>query len=42
MNFIERCFGLAPDGGSGIFEVVLLAAAFAALAAFLRWSARTH
>lgn len=25
MDFIERIFGLAPDGGSGAFEVLLFA-----------------
>ena len=25
MNFIERLFGVAPDGGSGLFELALLA-----------------
>ena len=24
MNFIERLFGLSPDGGSGILELLLL------------------
>jgi hypothetical protein len=32
MDFFERCFGLAPDGGSGLLEVVwVLAAAAAAI-----------
>jgi len=26
MNFIERIFGVAPDGGNGLFELALLAA----------------
>lgn len=25
MDFIERIFGIAPDGGSGAFEFLLLA-----------------
>jgi len=25
MDFIERIFGVSPDGGSGVFELVLLA-----------------
>jgi hypothetical protein len=23
MDFIERIFGIAPDGGSGLFEILL-------------------
>ena len=29
MDFIERIFGLSPDGGSGAFELLLLAAPLA-------------
>jgi hypothetical protein len=25
MDFIERIFGISPDGGSGLFEVMLFA-----------------
>jgi hypothetical protein len=28
MNFIEQLFGLAPDNGSGTFELLLLAVPF--------------
>ena len=31
MDFIERIFGFSPDGGSGAFELLLLAAPFAAV-----------
>jgi hypothetical protein len=35
MDFIERLFGLSPDGGSGSFEMMLLFAPAAAAIAFL-------
>lgn len=31
MDFIERIFGFSPDGGSGAFEVLLLAIPIAGL-----------
>ena len=31
MDFIERLFGIAPDGGSGAFEFVLFAIPIAGL-----------
>jgi hypothetical protein len=38
MDFIERIFGIAPDGGSGSLEVMLfiLPVAIAAIVAVLR------
>lgn len=35
MDFIERIFGVSPDGGSGTLEALWLAAPFAALATAL-------
>lgn len=34
MDFIERLFGLAPDGGSGLFEFLLFAVPLAGIAWF--------
>jgi hypothetical protein len=31
MNFIERIFGVAPDGGSGSFEILLFLIPMAAI-----------
>ena len=36
MDFIERLFGVSPDGGSGLFEFLLFAAPLAG-AAWLVW-----
>ncbi len=43
MNFIERFFGLSPDGGTGITEFLFLfiPVCAAASAAFLRYRRRT-
>lgn len=38
MDFIERFFGLAPDGGSGTLEFVVLALLLAAVA--VAWNGR--
>ena len=35
MDFIERIFGVSPDGGSGAFEVFLIALPLVLLAAIL-------
>ena len=35
MDFIERLFGVAPDGGDGSLEVVWLIALVVAVAAFV-------
>ena len=37
MNFIERLFGISPDGGSGSLEFLLFAVP---LCAVLYWGAR--
>ena len=47
MNFIERVFGLAPDGGAGSIEMLsIVLVAFIATAAFILRSrldqARAH
>jgi hypothetical protein len=39
MDFIERLFGIAPDGGSGALEVLLFAAPITALC-YLAWLRR--
>lgn len=33
MDFIERIFGFSPDGGSGLFELVLFLIPLAGIAA---------
>jgi hypothetical protein len=33
MDFIEQIFGIAPDGGSGLLEMLLFAVPIAGLAA---------
>ena len=40
MNFVERLFHLAPDGGDGSLELSLIAAAAIGLAAFIVRRAR--
>ncbi len=41
MDFIERIFGVSPDGGSGLFEwLMLLVAACVVAGVFLRRRAR--
>lgn len=39
MDFIERLFGFSPDGGSGVFELLLFAVPVVGLLA-LRWRGR--
>jgi hypothetical protein len=34
MDFIERLFGVSPDGGSGLFEFLLFAVPLAGVALF--------
>jgi hypothetical protein len=36
MDFIERVFGISPDGGSGAFEAVLFLIPVVILALFMR------
>ena len=38
MDFIERIFGISPDGGSGLFEVLLFLIPVAGLV--ILWQAR--
>jgi hypothetical protein len=42
MDFIERLFGFSPDGGSGLFELLLLILPVLSLAAYrlVRFSER--
>ena len=41
MNFIERMFGISPDGGGGSTELMIIAAVvFAAFAVTWRWLSR--
>lgn len=44
MDFIEKIFGIAPDGGSGAFEFLLFALPIAGIAFLLakrkRWFVR--
>jgi hypothetical protein len=45
VDFIEKLFGIAPDGGDGSLEVLWLGAAVIAIVAFAfrkRISARLH
>jgi hypothetical protein len=35
MDFIERIFGIAPDGGSGLFELLLFLLPIAGIVALL-------
>lgn len=41
MDFIERLFGFAPDGGSGAWELLLFAIPLVGLA-WLAWRRRRH
>jgi hypothetical protein len=40
MDFIERIFGIAPDGGSGWFEMLLFLIPIAGLFAIREWRKR--
>ncbi len=43
MDFIERVFGLAPDGGSGLWELSIILAAVALMVAWrVRRLRRAH
>jgi hypothetical protein len=37
MDFIERIFGISPDGGSGSFETLLIAIPVVAVVLYLAW-----
>jgi hypothetical protein len=40
MNFIERIFGVSPDGGSGLLEVLWFAVPIVAIIAAIQWRKR--
>lgn len=37
MDFIERIFGFSPDGGNGLFELMLFLIPLLGLLALARW-----
>ncbi len=37
MDFIERIFGFSPDGGSGVFELLLVLVPFVLMGARRKW-----
>jgi hypothetical protein len=37
MDFIERLFGIAPDGGSGLLEAAYFLVATAVITGWARW-----
>jgi len=41
MDFIERLFGISPDGGSGMFEVLLFLIPIAGILIIRVWRKRT-
>jgi len=41
MDFIERLFGIAPDGGSGAIELTLFLIPIVGLSAWVAWRKRT-
>ena len=40
MDFIERLFGISPDGGSGSFEMMLLVVPLAAVITWFAYARR--
>jgi hypothetical protein len=40
MDFIERIFGISPDGGDGSFELLLFLIPIAAIVAVAYWRRR--
>jgi hypothetical protein len=40
MDFIERIFGVAPDGGSGLLEALWFLVPIAAIMAAIHWRKR--
>jgi len=40
MDFIERIFGFSPDGGDGLFELLLFALPIAGLVIVQAWRKR--
>lgn len=41
MDFIERLFGISPDGGSGMFEVLLFLIPIAGILMIRAWRKRS-
>lgn len=41
MDFIEKIFGISPDGGSGSFEVLLFLIPVVAFVIFRTWQKRS-
>jgi hypothetical protein len=42
MDFIERIFGISPDGGDGSFEIMLFAIPIAVILALFYWQRKRH
>ena len=42
MDFIEKIFGISPDGGSGSFEFLLFAVPVVAILAIRSWRRRSR
>jgi hypothetical protein len=40
MDFIEKLFGFSPDGGDGMFELMLFALPIAGIVAIVAWRRR--
>ena len=40
MDFIERIFGISPDGGSGAFEFLLFTVPVVGILAIMAWRKR--
>jgi hypothetical protein len=42
MDFVERLFGLSPDGGSGMFEALIFCVVLGVLALLVRKARARH
>jgi hypothetical protein len=42
MDFIERIFGFVPDGGSGLFEMLLFVIPIAGILLVREWRRRSR
>ena len=42
MDFIERIFGFSPDGGSGVFELLLFLIPIAGILVVREWRRRSR
>jgi hypothetical protein len=42
MDFIERVFGVSPDGGNGSLEMLYVIVALLAIAAVVQWRRSRH